>query len=199
MLSTRTRQVALAGAITAVALTGAGVAFADGHAGGATTGVIDMSSSYAGSYSTLDLGKPGHGDQFSAIKNLSLDYAAVKGGCIGGSPRFVVEMQNPGTHDTGFLTVYVGTPPNFTCAPGDGFVNSGNLADTSAGNRWAVGNSGSYVNYSDSSIQAFAGWKVNDVFLVVDSGWAFNPGGEDIVVNNVTLNDHVATADVHVK
>lgn len=199
MRSIRKGQAALAAAVTVVGLASTGVALAAGHSAGDTRGVIDMTSTSDGSYSVLDLGKPGHGDQFSDIKTLSLDYAAIRVGCFGGSPRFTVQLQDPANHDDStFLTAYVGTPPSFTCAPGDGWTSSGNYADASSGNRWAVGNSGSYVDYADPSIQAYAGWKVTDVDLIVDSGWG-SGGTEDIAVNNVTLNDHVATADVHVK
>ena len=137
--------------------------------------------------------------KFSDIKALSLDYAAIRVGCFGGSPRFTVQMQDPADHaNTAFLTAYVGDTPNFLCAPGAGWVNSGNLAADGSGNRWAVGNSGSYVDYSDPTIQSYANWKVTDVDLIVDSGWG-SGGTQDIAVNNVTLNDHVATADVHVR
>jgi hypothetical protein len=75
MRSMRKGQAALAAAITVVGLAGAGVALAGDRTAGDTKGVIDMSSSDQGSYSVLDLGKPGHGDRFSDISTLSLDYA----------------------------------------------------------------------------------------------------------------------------
>jgi len=200
MRSTRKAQAALAAAITTVAMAGTGVALAAGHTAGDTHGVIDMSSVGYSSYSVLDLGKPGHGDRFSDIDNLGLDYAAIAGGCLGGSPRFVIEMQDPADHSkTSFVTAYVGDRPQFSCAPGAGWANSGNLTQATD-QRWAVENSGAYVVYNDSSIQAFADWKVTDVALIVDSGWVFGENGDqDIAVNNVTLNDHVATGEVHVK
>lgn len=202
MRSTRKAQAALAAAITTVAMAGTGVALAAGHTAGDTHGVIDMSSVGYSSYSVLDLGKPGHGDRFSDIDNLSLDYAAIAGGCLGGSPRFVVEVQDPADHsNVEYLQAYVGDPTSFTCAPGAGWNSSPNYAAAGSGNRWAVPpNNNTYVDYGDSSVQAFANWKVTDVALIVDSGWVFGENDvQDIAVNNVTLNDHVATGEVHVK
>lgn len=196
MRSSRKAQAALAAAITTVAMAGTGVALAAGHTAGDTRGVIDMSSS-GSSYSVLDLGKPGHGDRFSDISNLSLDYAAISLGCYGGSPRFVVSLQDPtDKNNSSFLTAYVAEPPSFTCATGAGWASSGNYAADGSGNRWTVGNGNTYVDHSDATIHAFDDWKVTDVALIVDSGWA---GDQDIAVNNVTLNDHVATGEVHVK
>jgi len=172
----------------------AGVAVADGG-GGDSRPVIDMPSGNSGvGYSLVDVGNPGSGNRLSSINNLSLDYAAVQGGCGGGSPRFSVALRDPDNKaNTAFVTGYVGDTPNFTCSPGDGWKSSGNLASASAGNRWAVGNSGSYVSYDDQSIQQYSNWKVTGIQLIVDSGWMF-ANGEDIVVKNVAVNDNVTNA-----
>ena len=194
---TRFKRRAAVGATLSVAVVGIVVGVAVAGGGGADTNpVIDMSSTSGGAngYSLVDAGRPNGAARLSGISNLSLDYAAVLGGCGGGSPRFIVNLQDPNNrNNTAFLTGYVGPPPNFTCSPGDGWTSSGNLADAGSGNRWAVGNSGSYRSYDDPSITAYSDWRVTDVQLVVDSGWAF-PNGEDIVVKNVALNNRVTNA-----
>lgn len=193
-------------AVIAVALTTiAGIAVADRGSGNTNT-VIDMPSTWntvSGSYTyaALDVGKPGLGDRLSSIQNLSLDFAALEGGCAGGAPRFTIDLTDPANnHNTAFLNVYVGTTPSFSCAPNDGWAHSGNLADAAAGSRWAVGNGGTYVPYTDTSILGtYGNWKVSHVTLIVDSAWAFPADGngistQDIVVDNVRINGHVVTA-----
>jgi hypothetical protein len=130
---------------------------------------------------------PPHRSQptLSQITTLSADYNMDATDCGGGSPRFVIRLANGD-----FLTGYFGLPPNFTNCP-VGWQNTGNFVDPSnTSKRWAVGNSGTYDTYSNVASGDME-QTVTEIDLIVDGGWKDTPRGQDVLIDDFTVNNDV--------
>jgi hypothetical protein len=183
----RKKLLVLAALVAAFGI-GATVAFAGGHGGGNSGGVIELSSINSPYYGFVDLHKPGHGDTVSSISTLSTQFAAIAGSECGlGSPRFSIEVQvSDHPTVTKNIFVYLGSAPNFnSCTPG--WQDSGNLAadDTS----WDTSQlGGNFYDTAGNARAEFGNDKVVGVSLVVDGP------NQDFVFSDVTVNDHVLNA-----
>jgi hypothetical protein len=152
-------------------------------------------------YGGIDISVPA-GMAFTDLQQLSTDWQFVQGSCGGGSPRFQVNVAT-NTGKSGNVFVYIGTLPFGTGCPPDVEMNSGNLAQPGApGDVPGTWDSSQIVlgtqvsTYSATLALAIAGgWTITGIQLVVDAGWAFPPNGQAVIVDSVTVNDHVCFPD----
>jgi hypothetical protein len=124
----------------------------------------------------------------NALTNLSTDYNFGGADCGGGAPRFVISLSGGSGNDN--LTGDFGQPPNFTnCYYG--WLNTGNFT-TDSTKRWQFDLNN--VNLSWAQVQALYGSRMfTEVDIVVDGGW-ITPRGQDVTIDNFTINNTVMHA-----
>jgi len=149
----------------------------------------------------IDIGVPA-GMAFTDLNQLSTDWLFVQGSCGVGSPRFSLNVTTS-TGQTGNVFVYIGPSPFGTGCPPGVEMNSGNLAQPGppgdVPGTWDTSQivAGTQVNtYSGARALAVAGgWTITGIQLVVDSGYAFPPNGQAVIVDSLTVNGDVCFAD----
>jgi hypothetical protein len=117
----------------------------------------------------------------AAITDLSFDFNPNRTGSSGGSPRLVVVFSNGGNAGLRPLTWNAGTWTTLDGLSGSNWDNNSG----GCGFRYAV-------TWTDV-VACHPGETIASIFVVNDSGWLYQDGGEQIVLDNVTVNDAVAT------
>jgi hypothetical protein len=133
---------------------------------------------------------PSGGLTVAGITQLSADYNVGATNCIGGSPRFVIQLGNGDN-----LVYNFGVNKFGTCY--DGWQKTGNATDiTSSDPRWQINLSNTFSTWSQV-VAAEGGQTVTSVSIVQDSGW-ITLQGEDTTIDNFTVNNAVMNgANVH--
>ena len=108
------------------------------------------------------------------------------------APRFSIGLDTNGDGvRNGSMFVYVGSAPDFSCSlfPGawrstGNLIGSGDLRfDTSQ-----LG--GTFYDSYANALAAYGAVAITSVSFVVDAGWAFPGGLQDVVVDDLTVNGH---------
>ena len=145
-----------------------------------------LRSTPAGSYAGVDLTIP-EGITFASLESLSSDYYVVEGYCAGGSPRFQINVTDPVTNSSKNIFAYFGTAPNYTCTP-DVWLNTGDLLEAGT----TVDTSqlgGTFYDQYSNALANYGTYEVTGIQIVVDSGWAIVPAGNQTVkIDNVFVN-----------
>lgn len=131
--------------------------------------------------------------QLGEIKFLGAQFNVTDDGCAGGSPRFVLMLD-----DGRAVNVALGPAPSFNTCALNTWITSGNLVGQLEGCRWHVT---SPVNLADpcldaQELQALASRTVTEIRLVVDAGWAFADGEQTVLVRNVVGHRNVAAPTI---
>ena len=127
---------------------------------------------------------------FAGLTELSTDYAVRAGGCAGGSPRFSVGLDTDGNGTrNGSVFVYVGTAPSFSC-PGvlGSWQTTGNLIGNGDLRFDTSQLGGTFYDSYAHALAAYGSAAVTSVSFVVDGGWAFSGGLQDVLVDDLTVN-----------
>jgi len=117
-----------------------------------------------------------------------------QGTCGGGSPRWAIDLKDPNSKNTQFLLVYFDTQhePFGGCNAGTQQEMNiiGNASPATAG--WFIGNANAPTTYSAVSA-AYGTWKVQDVEVIVDAGWAqgsqINPNIQQVLLQKMQINN----------
>jgi len=117
----------------------------------------------------------------ASITALSFDFNPNQPGASGGSPRMVVQFSDGGEGQL--------RPLNWT-------ANSWTTVEGITGNNWdhagPPGTCGALYAQTWAAILAcHVGQTITAIFVVNDSGWLY-PSGEQVTLDNVTVNDAVA-------
>lgn len=137
---------------------------------------------------------------WASLTTLSTDYNVTDDNCGGGSPRVTlgVDTNSDATAD-GYVHIAIGPSPAFTgCALG--WQSTGNLIGNEDAGRYDFSQFGGspFTTYSNAPLSVQGG-NVTEVFIPVDGSWNASATGGDseqtILVDNVTVNDHVTTFD----
>jgi hypothetical protein len=130
---------------------------------------------------------------FAGVTELSTDYAVRAGGCAGGSPRFSVGLDTDGNGTrNGSIFVYVGDAPSFTCSGALGSWHStGNLIGSSDLRFDTSQLGGTFYDSYAHALAAYGSAAVTSLSFVVDAGWAFPGGVQDVLVDDLTVNGRV--------
>jgi hypothetical protein len=133
-------------------------------------------------YSDVDY-SPGGSLAVSAITNLSADYNIGATNCVGGSPRFVIQLSNSDN-----LVYNFGVNQYGSCY--DGWQNTGNATDsTSSDARWQINLGNTFLTWAQV-LTTEGTYTVTSVSIVQDSGW-ITPQGEDTTIDNFTVNNAI--------
>ena len=138
-------------------------------ASGFPNGPFSLTSNATPTYSYVDF-IPNQTFSLNNIVGMSANFTDISGGADGGSPRFVVQLQNGN-----FYTTYVGTPPSFNDNNPAAFTTAySNFNFVNATNDTGFENSGTYKTFASFQSGSDGSQIVTDVFFIVDGGWAAN-------------------------
>lgn len=133
----------------------------------------------SGTYGGIQLSNPPADP--NAITALSYDFKPNQTGGSGGSPRLVVQFSDGGDGSLRPLAWVAGT-----------WMHEDGMVSTDWDNRG--GTCGFVYETTWAAIKAcHAGATITGIFAVNDSGWLYPPAGEEVVLDNVTVNDQVAS------
>jgi hypothetical protein len=158
--------------------------------GGATAGpgYVQLVSntgdgSAANDASWVDFAVPS-GLTFGGLTALSTEFNVTDDGCIGGSPRFQVEVGGKN------VFVYLGPSPSFTGCSLNTWLASGNLVGTSDACRVDTSqiSPGTQCTTWAAAVTLLGSQTVTGIRLVVDSGWALADKEQTVLVRDVTIN-----------
>jgi hypothetical protein len=125
------------------------------------------------------------------LNTLSTDYLVTTGMCAGGAPRFSIATSE------GNIFVYLGTPPNYTCAPGV-WQNSGNLfVPTNLIDTSQLPGGNFYDTVAHAKL-LFGSLSITDLALVTDADWVAGNNPQTVDFDNVTINSDVYTFEPNV-
>lgn len=116
----------------------------------------------------------------TTITALSFDFNANQTGASGGSPRMVVQFSDGGN---GQLRPLTWTANTWSTVDG----MSGNNWDNSGGCGYEYGTTWSGI------LACHPGATITSIYVVNDSGWLYPSTGEQVTLDNVTINDLVLT------
>jgi hypothetical protein len=125
----------------------------------------------------------------ASITAASFDFNANQTGASGGSPRLVFALSDGGNIQLRPLTWTANS-----WATEDGFGAGTNDWDTSGGSCGSL-----YGTTWATAAACAVGATITSIFLVNDSGWAYPTTGEVVVVDNITVNNIVATGPSKIK
>jgi hypothetical protein len=132
---------------------------------------------------------------FSQLNDVETQFNMTQGTCVGGAPRWAIDLQDPNNpKNTQGLLVYFDTQhePYGGCSAGaQPEMNIiGNASPATAG--WFIGNAGAPTTYMAVNT-TYGTWKVQDVEVIVDAGWAqgtqLNPNIQQVLLQNMKINN----------
>jgi hypothetical protein len=133
----------------------------------------------SGTYGGISLSNPPADP--NSLTALSFDFKPNQTGGSGGSPRLVVQFSDGGDASLRPLAWVAGT-----------WTHEDGMVGTDWDNRG--GTCGSLYETTWATIKTcHTGTTVTGIFAVNDSGWLYPPAGEEVVLDNVTVNDQVAS------
>ncbi len=151
--------------------------------GGSDTAVQLISDSNPG-FGGVDFDIPA-GTTLADLSTLSTDYNVTDDDCVGGSPRFQINVDDGGV--TKNIFAYIGPSPNFTDCP-TGWQNSGDLLEAGMTLDTAQLAGGTFYDTYADALADFGSLTVTGVQLVTDSVWAFQDGEQTVLVDNVNID-----------
>jgi hypothetical protein len=129
---------------------------------------------------------------FDGISELRTDYAVRAGGCAGGSPRFSIGLDTDGNGTrNGSIFVYVGDAPSFSCSTTGAWQSTGNLIGNGDLRFDTSQLGGTFYDSYAHAVAAYGSAAVTSLSFVVDGGWAFAGGVQDVLVDDLTVNGRV--------
>jgi hypothetical protein len=136
-------------------------------------------SSASGTYGGIELTQPPTDP--NSITALSYDFKADQTGASGGSPRLVVTFSDGGNGNLRPLVWIAGQWTHVDGMVGTGWDNVGGTCGALYETTWTM------------IKLCHPGETITSIFVVNDSGWAYPATGEQVVLDNITVNNAVAT------
>jgi len=136
------------------------------------------------------------GGTFSQLSDVETQFNVTQGTCVGGAPRWAIDLKDPHSSNTQFLLVYFDNGP--THQPFGG-CNAGAQQETNiignaspASEGWFIDNANAPTTYS-AVLATYGTWKVQDVEVIVDAGWAqgsqLNPNIQQVLLQKMKVNN----------
>lgn len=134
---------------------------------------------------------------FADLTYFSTDFNVTDDNCGGGSPRFVIGLDEGGT--TKYVSVYMGPPPNYnTCTPNT-WVNTGDLLESGKTVDTGQLTGGTFYDDYDNALANYGTLPIVSLHISVDSSWnAVATGGDGeqtIWIDNTMINQEIETYD----
>jgi hypothetical protein len=128
-----------------------------------------------------------------SLEFLGVEFNVTDDGCGGGSPRFVLVLDNGAA-----VNVALGDPPSFTSCPLNQWLNSGNLVGKFEGCRWHITSPPALADpcLTAAELQALASRTITEIRLVADGGWFFADKEQTVLVRNAVVNSTLVLGTV---
>ena len=147
--------------------------------GNGGVGAVLTSENYG--YGLISVNPPA-GTTLSELTALSTGYEVTEGSCLGGSPRFVVNVLPPGDKKKSAqqLWVYFGTQPYGGCS------SQGLTTEDATQDDWWLSTGNTYASYS-TTLANMGSDQVLSVQVAVDGGWDQSPQVQQVLIQNLTV------------
>jgi hypothetical protein len=130
------------------------------------------------------------GTTFADLTTLSSDFMPeADDTCIGGSPRFQINVEDPISGDTGNIFAYFGTDSGSpACLPGvwqnsTDLLELGKLVDTSQLD------GGAFYDPYATALTKYGSYEVTGIQVVVDGSWATGDSEQTVLIDNTMINE----------
>lgn len=154
--------------------------------------VSDSDPGYGGIDYAIDAGTT-----FADLTTLSTDYKLESDdACVGGSPRYQINLIDPNTNEEKNIFAYFGTDSGGApCIPGTwqntgDMLEAGRLLDTSQ----LTG--GAFYDPYAAALAKYGSWTVTGIQIVTDSGWASQDGEHAVDIDNTLINATLFTYEI---
>lgn len=141
-------------------------------------------------YSQYDWGQQSF--TLAGLTELATEYKFSLGSCWGGSPRFQLNLYQPGAISYDVMYIYLGPPPAYTGCELGVWQNTDNLVAPAA----LVDDSnlpgGSQADTFANAVAHYGDYEVNKLFLGMDGGWV---GAQTAQFDNVQINARTYTLE----
>lgn len=117
----------------------------------------------------------------SSITALSFDFNPNQTGPSGGSPRMVVQFSDGGDGELRPLAWAANTWTHLDGMTGNNWDNNGGSCGFVYATTWTT------------VMACHAGETITSIFVVNDSGWEYPSTGEQVILDNITVNKMIAT------
>ena len=165
--------------------------------GNASNRAVYLVSDSSPGYGGIDYGVE-EGTTFAELTTLGTDFRVeADDTCIGGSPRFQINLLDPVTGDEGNAWTYFGPESlGAPCIPGT-WQNTGDFLQTGRTLDTTQLNGGAYQDPYDTALTKYGGYVVTGIQVVVDAGWHPTQGGEQAAdIDNTLINSTLFTYEV---
>jgi hypothetical protein len=137
--------------------------------------------------------KPANGTTFASISHLGTDYKVQAGNCGGGAPRFSIgiDLNGDGVRDKSVF-VYIGDATGFSCnAALQMWQTTGNVIGVPDLRYDLTQVGGTFYDTYANALALVGSKTVTGISLVVDAGWVFGSGVQDVLVDDFRVNNRV--------
>jgi hypothetical protein len=164
--------------------------------GNASSRAVHLVSDTSPGYGGIDYGVEAS-TTFASLTTLATDYRLEADDmCVGGSPRFQINIVDPNTGIEKNIFAYFGTDSaGAPCIPGTwantgDFLETGRLLDTSQ----LTG--GTFYDPYTAALAKYGTWVVTGIQVVDDSAWAALDGEHAVDIDNTAINSTLFTYEV---
>ena len=161
----------------------------------AVPGFVDLQ---VNGYGGIDF-KVAAGMTFADLNALATDYKfEADDTCLGGSPRFQVNVTDPVSGDSGNIFVYIGPPPAYTLCPPNVWLNTGDLLEGVNPIDTSQLNLGFFYDPYATALAKYGSYIVTGVQLVADGSWFFpfpDDGEQTVFIDNTNIDGTIYTYD----
>lgn len=146
-------------------------------------------------YSLIDFNVP-DGTTLSSLSTLSTDFNPTDDGCVGGSPRFQlnVDDDNDSATPDKNIFVYLGTDSGSAACQNDTWQASSDLLEAGKKLDTSQLSGGTLYDTYENALTNYGNLTVTGIQLVVDSGWA-SDNEMVTLVDNININGTVYAFD----
>jgi hypothetical protein len=154
--------------------------------------VSDSAPGYGGIDYTIDAGTT-----FGSLTALSSDYKLeADDACVGGSPRFQINVIDPNTNTEKNIFAYFGVDSaGAPCVPGV-WSNTGDMLEVNRLLDTSQLTGGTFYDPYASALTKYGSWTVTGIQVVTDSGWAATDGEHAVDIDNTLIDTTLFTYEV---
>jgi hypothetical protein len=128
------------------------------------------------------------GTTFADLTVLSSDFNPTDDGCVGGSPRFQIAVEDPGSGDSGNISLYFGVDSAGAPCVLNTWQNTGDMLQTGRLVDTSQLDLGAFYDPYDDALVRYGDYLVTGISIVVDSGWA-SADEQTALIDNTMINE----------
>ncbi len=164
--------------------------------GNASPRAVHLVSDTAPGYGGIDYGVES-GLTFAQLTQLATDYKLESDdACVGGSPRFQINVIDPNTSLEKNIFAYFGTDSaGAPCVAGT-WANTGDFLEVNRLLDTSQLTGGTFYDAYASALTKYGSWTVTGIQVVVDASWAATDSEQAVDIDNTLVNSTLFTYEV---